>query len=166
MAGRQSPRRHHQDSKLNRIDSIGDLFPPADSAFEQVAVPFDDDVGRVTGELLAELGGFGLTVGAGFERNPPTLRSSIASQNHCHFLEQLIVLRERWGCLELLRFVKVSCVWVPGEWRPETSPVRIGLLLPRTPTRSRERETRRNGRRTLPVVRKDSYAQEAHSNAN
>ena len=83
VAGCQGRRRHQQDQELDRINDVSDLLPPADAAFEENAVLFDDDVGRIALEPVAETRGLGLAVLAGVgEEHLRHLGQSIASQNH------------------------------------------------------------------------------------
>lgn len=65
---------HEEDEELDGIDGFGELFPPADAAFEQEPILLDDNVGSVGAEALAE--GFGevLAVSAGVgEKDAATL---------------------------------------------------------------------------------------------
>lgn len=42
VAGLDGCRGHHQDQELYRIDRFRDLFPPADTAFEEITVLSDE----------------------------------------------------------------------------------------------------------------------------
>ncbi len=57
--------RHDEDEEVHRIDGVGDLLPPADSAFEEEAVLLHHDVAGFAGQALANLVRAKLAVGAG-----------------------------------------------------------------------------------------------------
>ena len=65
IAAGDGGRRHDEDEEVHRIDGVGDLLPPSDSAFEEEAVLLHHDVAGFAGQALANLVGSKLAVGAG-----------------------------------------------------------------------------------------------------
>ena len=56
---------HDEDEKFNGVDGVGELLPPADSAFEENAVLFDVDVGGLRVKTFPQSGGEVLAVCTG-----------------------------------------------------------------------------------------------------
>jgi hypothetical protein len=65
VAGGQGGGCHDEDQKLDGVDGVRALLPPAHAAFKVKAILPDRDIRRFTLEPFAEFGGFRLAVRAG-----------------------------------------------------------------------------------------------------